>query len=206
LTTDGPDYLRVKDCTIMGNRITYGEGAGLDVSGGTVEVDRCLIVGNSASMTGGGGVTVDDCAARIVSTTIASNRTASYGGGLSIGSSARTTTVEVERCIIWNNCSRSGSNLWVSGGASVRLSCCAVDSTGIEVRTGHLEIIGDQVWSDPLFHDPAPCGLSDEGDYNVSADSPCSPENSPCGELIGAPVADTSKTHLGQRASQEAEP
>lgn len=206
LTPDGPDdYLKVKNCTIVGNYIIYGVAGGVDVNGGSLDMEDCIVAGNKASLTGGGGISVEDCTARIMSTTIASNRADSYGAGLAVGSAARSTSAEVERCIIWNNCSPSGNNLWVGGGASVRLTCCAVDSTGFDVR-GHLEIVGDQVWSDPLFHDPDPCGLSEEGDYSVSVNSPCTPDNSPCGDLIGAPVADTSKTHLGQRASQEAEP
>ena len=39
---------------------------------------------------------------------------------------------------------------------------------------------------DPLFCDPTDCGLPVEEDWSLDARSPCLPEQSPCGELIGA--------------------
>jgi hypothetical protein len=181
VTTDGPDYLRVKNCTIMGNEITFGVGGGVEVSGGSLEIEACLIAGNVAGSTYAGGIYVANCVGRIASTTIASNLAATFGGAVVVSTGAN---IALERCIIWNNCSPQSNVLRISPDASARLVCCALDSMGIDAR-GELEIVGDQVWSDPLFCDPAPCGRRVEGDYSVRIDSPCMPGKSPCAELIG---------------------
>ncbi len=42
------------------------------------------------------------------------------------------------------------------------------------------------VYTDPLFCGPVDCGQTTEGDWWLNSDSPCIPEHSPCGHLIGA--------------------
>ena len=71
--------------------------------------------------------------------------------------------------------------------AQLAFICSAVDSAGI-TGDGTLSYLGPQIFSDPLFCDPSTCDAAPtmDGDYSLSATSPCREENSPCGDQIGS--------------------
>lgn len=72
--------------------------------------------------------------------------------------------------------------------ATAYLTCCAYDPS--TAMTEHIVEIGPQTYEDPAFCQPVACiDLQSEwesGDYRLDASSPCLPQNSPCGEQIGA--------------------
>ena len=169
----------ITDCRIMGNR----PGGIYCVSSARPEIVGCLIAGNDGPR--GSGIWCYEAAPVISGCTIVGNCTWKKGGG--IGCTAGSTPT-VERSIIWGNCALGGGgDVFVAAGSSVGFSCCAVDSSEIE-GLGRIEYVGDQVFGNPRFCDPADCTRAPtaEGDYTLSSDSPCLPESSPCGELIGA--------------------
>jgi hypothetical protein len=159
-------------CVISGNSCS-SVGGGLVIDFGTPQFVNCLISGNTARDGGGvcfpsgGNHTLSGC-------TIVGNQ-AEYGGGLR--SWTRTT---LERCIVRDNCAwEDGDDLL---GLDLILVCCAVDSTRV---IGPTHYDDHCVFADPLFCGPYPCGWTTMGDWTLNANSPCLPEHSPCGELIG---------------------
>jgi hypothetical protein len=103
------------------------------------------------------------------------------GNGIYILGSA-----QIERSIISGNCDE---DLGIYS-RDVTVSCSAIDTLGVFLGEGAaIEYIGENVFDDPLFCDPLPCDgyfPSTEGDYSLQSNSPCLPENSPCGSRIGA--------------------
>jgi len=94
------------------------------------------------------------------------------------------TNASIARTVIWGNCNDYGEGFDLAGHAV--LTCCDVNLNGINPEG--IVFDGPQAYTSPLFCDPTGCGYPPEfdGDYRVRSDSPCLPENSPCGELIGA--------------------
>lgn len=167
----------VEECIVAGNYAAGATGGGGVCArfSGSGEIIHCLIYGNWGSP--GGGICFDgDTSVRMRGCTIAGNL-ATHGGGVSAD-----LVLRLERCIVWDNCAfLSGDEIECAYGA---FTCCDIDTTGIEA-TGTLEYI-DGLCQDPLFCDPYLCGWMDQGDWSLDAASSCLPQNSPCGELIGA--------------------
>jgi hypothetical protein len=161
-------------------RITGGGIDGVYCTGGTLDISDCIITGNL-----GCGVSCHECTCTIIGSTIASNDNHHPGGGLRVGGGG---AVHAERCVIWGNCSTVGAaEVFVDVGCVAEFACCIVDSAGVE-GDGSITGLGPNSYEDPLFCDPVPCSMepTDSGDYSVSEASPCTPENSACGALIGA--------------------
>jgi len=154
----------IRNCLVAHNEVNglvIGRGAGIAcMSGANPLLEGCTFAGNSAH---------DDTPPD------------PKGGGVWCYSGSATLV----RCIVWGNC--GGDVLAQDTSSSIVLTCCAVDPAGIG-GAGDIEFVGENVFEDPLFCDPQPCGLwlVDPWEYGLETDSPCSAEHSPCGRLIGA--------------------
>jgi hypothetical protein len=154
----------ISGCSIRGNSaIEYG---GISAAGATIV--GSVISGNVAGDAVGGLAG----ALAITGCTITGN-SAGYTGGVSAGGTITQT-------IIWGNCAQMYPD--GEGGTYV---CCDVDPAQLG---GTPNFIGPQVNADPQFCGPADCANAPTtaGDYTLQAGSPCLPNPSPCGALIGA--------------------
>jgi hypothetical protein len=142
----------------------------------------------------GAGVGGYDALVTIVRSTIAGNLAmgpedgvvVAVGGGLYVwgGSSFR-----VSNTVVWGNCATGdGDQVYLEGTLdSLKFRCSAIDSSGV-AGPGAVIYMGEQVFTDPLLCDAKDCwsAPTTDGDFRLRWDSPCLPENSPCGETIGA--------------------
>jgi hypothetical protein len=170
--------LILSDCEIVGNMI----GA-LDCYHSTVEITNCAITGNTGIA--GTALHCHGSSVRIVGSTIASNSSWQTAGGIYVRD---TGTVQIDRCVLWGNCAQDGHHeIYVDASSSAEFTCSIVDSSGVWAE-GEIVGLGSESFLDPQFCDPAACddAPTAEGDYSVDASSPCTAENSPCGEQIGA--------------------
>ena len=196
----------IAECRILTCRARFGGGLGLSLFGGIV--DRCVIAGNWAADGGGGidtqfsgGVTIANCL-------ITGNETDGGGGGLSFaddqgdnvlrgctvaanaaqdggGGVYTNLSLLIDRCTVWGNCGPVGEQLYASEQVT-SLTCCDVDSAGVDDWYASITYDEQCVFTDPMFCTPAPCGQATAGDWTLSESSPCLPSHSPCGQLIGA--------------------
>lgn len=162
----------IRGSTIAGNN---GDGIFLDV--GSLPIIRdCLITGNYGIAV----VTWYVGQPLIEGCTIVGNN---YPGTGAIQLHF-TTLMTCRRSIIRDNC---WFDVEVLEGSGIRFECCAVNPPGV-TGAGTIFYAGPQVTQDPqlcslISCDDAPTAL---GDFHLQGTSPCLPENSPCGELIGA--------------------
>jgi predicted outer membrane repeat protein len=177
--------LSISECLFTANESAQSGGA-LSVNQSSCELLNSTLTGNYSSGTAGAvhafraSLDVDMC-------TFASNRATEIGGGIYLeGSDAL-----LERSILWGNCAGiTAGEAYLTfdlEAAQLGFICSAVDSAGIR-GDGTVSYLGSQVFSDPLFCDPSTCDAAPtmDGDYSLSATSPCVEENSPCGDQIGA--------------------
>jgi len=143
---------------------------------GSTLFDRCLFSGNSTEGDGG-AVMTDASTLTFTECTIAANVCDRRGGGIF----SFDTPLLLERTICLDNCALGSAEEIYAYNATLR--CSDVDLSGSRPSSLLLE---DVIDLDPLFCDPVPCGLSTDGDWSLREGSPCFPEQSPCGELIGA--------------------
>lgn len=159
----------VERCVITGNS-SGTDGGGLALEAGDPTIRDCVITDNTASE--GGGVACTGTASNILIGCTVSGNSAGHGGGV-----RSWNRVFLERCIVWGNYGIGGEDELVSnagGGADIR--CTDIDTTG--VGGSNIDYDAFCVFTDPLF-----CGPDN---WMLDAASPCLPEYSPCGELIGA--------------------
>jgi hypothetical protein len=192
--TQGPQQPTIEGCVISGNRSgTIGGysgqgGGGIGIETASPTIFRCAITGNYADPVGGGLWLTSSATLLLTECTFSGNRAVStwpndpHGRGGAICGAPFIA----ERCIFWGNCSEYQHEINGEGGHGLSyLLCCAVDVAGISES---VRLLDEQVQTDPLFCSPDDCGNapSTAGTYTLCADSPCLPENSPCGEAIGA--------------------
>lgn len=175
--------LTVRSCRFLGNEAATTGGAVELIGSGIIE--ETVITGNVANQ--GAGVAVDG-SVDIRRSTIAANRANTSGGGLFL---LGGTGAVLDRSIVFDNCATVlADQVLVRGIAITTLvaQCSDIDSSGVEVVSGDLSYLGDNLFVDPLFCAPDSCSSAPTiaGYYRVDANSPCTPENSPCGLLIGA--------------------
>jgi hypothetical protein len=166
---------RVERCQITGN--IGSQGGGIAELVGTIAIEDCIITGNMAE-SGGGVVFAGTGSNTLTRCTIASNW-GWDGGGVRSGNRAYLTN-----CIIWGNCGQPGEEQLSLDADGAEFRCCAIDTTGVTVGVADYDAFC--VFTDPLFCSADPCGQTTEGIWLLDAESPCLPEHSPCGELIGA--------------------
>jgi hypothetical protein len=192
----------IKDCVIQNcQAVSMGRGGGIYLFGCDGLIEGCVIGGNLAAFGGGiyhgfgsailrdcvitdnfagegGGVAFMEIAANtLVNCTISGNAAASRGGGV-----MGANRVFLFNCIVWGNATweSEGDDLFAGYGGA-EFHCTDIDSAGVyenQQNPGSVYYDEHCVFTDPLF-----CGPSDR---TLRADSPCLPEHSPCGELIGA--------------------
>ncbi len=151
------------DCVITGNRANLGGGVFL-ATGGTAQLLGCTIAGNHAFL----GTAVDE-----------------RGGGIFCEGGC---TASIERTIVWNNCAdEEGDDVFVETGGMITFTCSTWNPAG-KAGDGQVIDVADNLEQDPLFCNPQPCedAPTTDGDYSLDTISPCLPDESPCGSLIGA--------------------
>jgi predicted outer membrane repeat protein len=176
----------ITDCLVIANSTVGPEGLGGAIycdDGDASTFERCLIVGNESALKGGGIYCVGAFPS-FIGCTISSNLAEDTGGGIY---ATEGSTPSLNRTILWGNCGIVGEDAWIEDGAVLEVICSVVDTLGI---SGSMELLQDNVFDDPLFCDPQPCGEGDpwhvEEEYTLQSDSPCLPGNNKCGILIGA--------------------
>ncbi len=175
--------LTMRGCEV---REPSAENGHLVIRDSEVDIDGCLIAG--ASGLEPVLVVVGESDVRVSNSTIADNSTVNSTVLASGGSS-----VSLDRSIVWSNCGSPGkSAVQVQEHSLLEVRCSALDIHEVQNEGGDLTT-EDLVSSDPRFVAPGTCGefTASSGDYNLLPCSPCAPQRSPCGELIGfgAPAA-----------------
>jgi hypothetical protein len=188
--------LRIEDCLISGNllrglhlahfaevlssRIIGNDGCGVYLEGNEFAVIRdCLITGNrdiGVRAVYTTGLLIEGC------TIVGNDGPAGSTGGLQLEIENQWATVR--RCIIRGNCP---NDVRVTSQGDLTFQCCAIDPSAV-TGTGEITYDGPQVIADPMLCTVMDCedAPTTEGDYHLQPGSPCLPESSPCGELIGA--------------------
>ena len=214
----------VEDCEFYGNQAPFGGGAVHSEYGGGLVIRNCLFVDNHAD--DGGAISMFSTNVLIEGCTFVDN-SAEYGGAIlvafasdcllsscsfshnlssSISGSAEVwggNTLSMDKCIVAFDAEGTGVSCRYDGAAT--LTCCDLFGNSGGDWVGCVsEELGQQgnFWSDPLF---CPEGVAPL--LALHADSPCTPENSPCGELVGSigvgcgisPVHDSSWSRLKAR-------
>ncbi|MCA9758053.1 MAG: hypothetical protein KDA27_19830 [Candidatus Eisenbacteria bacterium] len=188
----------LRRCDIRGNAAIAGQfgggvTGGVSVSGATL-VEDCTIVGNYAERTGGLTVGLQSLVEAeelwITGTTIADNR--AWVGSSQIYCYSATNVpgqrAYFANCIIDGNedCGPQDMTTFeeLPDIAQVSFLCSRIDPTEV---TGPMAVVyGPHAFADdPLFCDPYDCS-GGSGDYALQPDSPCLPENSTCGTLVGS--------------------
>lgn len=156
---------KLRGCTIAGNT-----GVGILLNGGEPVVRDCVITGTR-------GIPIDSWYNKSV-----------IEGCTIVGNDDPVVLTYAEatfrRTIIRDNC---GTDVHAHSGTLARFECCAVKPSDIEGEGG-IVYSGPQVTQDPQLCSPISCqdAPSTQGDFHLADTSPCLPENSPCGTLIGA--------------------
>ncbi len=162
-------HLRLSNCVLCNN-----SNSAANLRYGGLTLSNCEIRGNHA------GCFLDECAAEFSGCTIAHN----HEDGVLLEGNNSTTLIE--NSILWGN---GENDLRVEGGgAVVHVFGCAVDPLNVYdplnlIQWGSPDL---NVYIDPFFCDPRMPAVTLEGDYRLDAVSPCLPEFSPSGLLIGA--------------------
>lgn len=192
-------------CVISGNINTASNGGGIlfdcsNVPTSTFQpyYEDCIITGN-ATLFNGGGVSVcglaayNDIAPIFENCTVSSNIAGGVGGGFYVNvdngeSGLYHGWLTLARSIMWGNCAgTAGSEAYTEAQNYVSFDCSDLDSTGID-GVGNIVYGGEQAFADPGFCEPPACDPMGTitGVFTIYTDSPAIPENSPCGQLIGA--------------------
>jgi len=187
--------VRVTHCRFINNQGDHDPGGAINSQGGSIEIDNCTFIGNRDPVWGG-GVGVSGASDVIRSCLFVNNAVGYYGGALVILSDV----CEVTRCTFVDNIAgHYGSAILVMGESQARISNSVfknnhssfiatdsfeghdrnnqvwIDWCDTEDGVDSVLINGDDtlLWgdnnldADPLFLDP------DNGDYRLSANSPC---------------------------------
>jgi len=202
-----------EDCTFAGNQaLPYSDGGAVSGSG---TFDRCEFRNNQSDQSGGavlGSGTFTDC---LFAGNYAGDPEGWYftgNGGVvyGTGSFAHCTFVQNRACY--------GSSLYLTDENSVLTECVVVSSSRSDTESTDpvkwiegcatltccdvygneggdwIGCIADQYGTNGNFSlNPLFC----EGDFHLDACSPCSPDRSPCGELIGALDVNCSDAYCG---------
>lgn len=167
----------ILDCTFIGNSAqTFGGALRFD-GASQATIDRALIRGNTSTSQGGGIHLAGTSSATITSSTIHGNA-GSSAGGITLAGSA---TVALARVLITG--STSGAAVSCSGSSSATLFECNNFGNAGGNWTGCIAgqlALNNNLSADPLYCDPANGVLT-----LTLPDSPCLPDNTASGEIIG---------------------
>jgi hypothetical protein len=184
------------DCRVAGNSaVEYGGGISVPdfESPADLTLIGTVVTGNHSGMGGGGIYFERDISA--TNTTISGNSASAEGGGIYIPDSAFGT---FNRVILWGNCaSSSGGEGWVAYDGNASFVCSDVNTADLVDVNQDISYDSATIYVDPLFCNPSVCDSlpSSSGSYGLDNDSPCQPDSTQCGSLIGAlPVTCTGIT------------
>ncbi|MEZ4653764.1 MAG: right-handed parallel beta-helix repeat-containing protein [Candidatus Eisenbacteria bacterium] len=183
----GSDTLSILNSSVIGN-----EKYGVYLNGCIQAlVQGCVIAGNRGGLAPSGGIACDTVfQIAIEGCTIVGNRV-SGNGAAGVDLSGGCYEVAMANCIVDNNCD---PDVRVGSECDLTFVCCAIHPGSVLLQGGTVRYSGPQVTGDPLICGAAVCtdAPTTAGNYALQTGSPCLPENSPCGELIGALGADCS--------------
>jgi predicted outer membrane repeat protein len=169
------------DVEFLGN--TAGESGGaMEFRESVIDLAGALVVGNSATA-GGAVVAYDDCDVTIAKSTVVGNEVTAdplEAGALRVFESSSITAI---RSIVAENISCAAVTCG-EGGSATLVCCDAFGNAGGDWVgcIAHQCGLNGNFWADPLF-----ClELDPDHPYSLHDGSPCLPESSPCGELVGA--------------------
>ena len=195
--------LELCQCTVAGNQAQYGGGIYFVVGVGehTLTATHSVITGNVAYGDGGGFSAGNSVSPQLVSCTISGNRAYRYGGAFFAIERSRP---ELALSILWGDCAGNGDEGYLFDPFSEAVfDCCLVDTSAV-AGAGHVVCLGPVIADDPLFQDPESCTSAPTagGVYNLSEMSPCFPDGSPCGELLGALGASGEPSSIGEASAE----
>lgn len=166
-------------CTFSENTADVVAGGIACSDGSTATLEDCALVGNSSGVRGGAFDVHAEASLALYGCTLSEN-SCPMGGGVVTES---PVPVLAERTII--AFSTDGEAVLCVGGGSVSLACCDVFGNAGGDWVGCIAAqygVDDNFSADPLF-----CLDGNPDDpYSLHEGSPCLPEDSPCGELVGA--------------------
>lgn len=139
----------------------YGGGSGgaIHFWGANLFVENCSFINNTAEMT---------------------QDYASYGGAISVRVD-EDDTVRFVNNIFYSNTASIGEAIYIDGdGGNIDLVCNDFYGNDVVIECSAQANYVDNFSADPHFCDFA------NGDFRIGSASRCSPESSPCGELVGA--------------------
>lgn len=188
---------------VFENNVTPSGGGAVSVYGGMITISGCRFVDNQAAE--GGAVSIRYAAAYLEGCTF-QNNLAGMGGGLYLdapydglvsqctffgnradqGGAAAVVGIQINPlnffgCILAG--SAFGEGLFWDGANDLVLTSCDIFGNAGGDWVGPLEGAEEEKFNlhlDPLFCD------AEDGDFSLAANSPCLPENSPGGVLVGA--------------------
>jgi hypothetical protein len=174
-------FMTLTDVEILGNS-TEESGAAMKLGESVVEINRVLIAGNTAAS--GGVITAHrGSEVTLTNSTVAENEITGGPAEAGVILVSESSSIAAVRSIIAANVSCPAASCEDDG--LVTLVCCDVFGNDGGDWVG---CIADQHGADGNFRaNPLFC-LEDnpEEPYGLHNGSPCLPENSPCGELVGA--------------------
>lgn len=163
-------------CRFLNNH-SEDVGGAIYLSATSLTVEDCTFRGNSAA-DDGAALFCYDSNAILIGCTMDDNTVDQFGGGI-VASLGDVTLI---RCIVSN--SGDGCAVYIYSGSSIILDCCNLYNNPNGNWTAQ---VADQFGlSGNICQDPQYCGIPGSGNYYLQSDSPCAPENSGCGERIGA--------------------
>jgi len=155
--------LTLRHCDILHN--TAGvSGGGVVSLNSTIELEMCTIARNVAVQDRGGGFRIRDSFVSLVGCDVVWNSSGLQAGGIYYGHSHLT----IERSILAFN-----------AGGQLSQYASTLDASCTDSYPGALPG-ADNFSADPLFCDAV------LDDYTLQSGSPCLPDASPCGELVGS--------------------
>ncbi len=165
-------------CWFEGNSAEWGGGLACVGGWSSPSISEVTLVANSAYA--GGGISSRDGAGPVLENVTVVGNVADYGAGIDI---AQSSYVTIDNTIVAMNYPDVAIACFLTPAPT--LTCCDLFGNAGGDWVG---CISDQygpngnIWLDPLF-----CGdANPDAPYVLDADSPCTPANSGCGELIGA--------------------
>jgi hypothetical protein len=169
----GPTSTTV-DCQSNGRGFVFQNGEG---SGSVLSADICfnVIIGNHA-LGHGGGIAIKKGAPYIYNNTISENSSDQRGGGIAVQANSNPTIHQ--NIVSYSSLGEGVACMGASGNPT--LSCNDIfGNAGGDAVCGI--DAGGNASSDPRF-----CGIVGSGNVSLRIDSPCTPGQSACGQLVGA--------------------
>jgi hypothetical protein len=199
----GVNTMRFEGCEISWNEATGGNGGGLYYikSNSVPTLFNCVVKRNTAAGEGG-AIFLYRSRLAIENSVLANNTASSAGGAIFKGLEENTT---LTNCTLSENISPNGAGIRLAGASdfvvthtiiannkfgaglslnaysAMQLSCSDIfgNAGGDGLPAGVVDLGGN------FSEDPEFCGVPGTFNYELQADSPCAPGNSPCG-LVGA--------------------